>query len=419
MEIAKAKEAVIKAGKKLIEKGLIARTWGNVSCRINDRQFAITPSGKAYENLNNEEIVIVNIEDCSYEGNVEPSSEKKVHAAVYQKRSDVNFVIHTHQPYASTVSPLGTDITVSDPAAADLVGEKVISIPYALSGTERLKKNVADALASAQGKAYLMVSHGALCLGQNNEEAFKVASTLEQICAEYISRRYLELSGDITFDSQAFRNFFVKMQTGNSTCVFNSFPEKLWNSERIEKGFRLHLETSEADPFPFDSNQNINVLFNENLSDQVEDNLKTAVNIHGELYKNNPEIQAIIHTLAPDIVAVSCTGRMVHPMLDDFAQIIGENVQFVDLSKLSFASEKGMDLTSKIKGRSTVMLKGNGALCCGPSKSDAAAAVVIMDKNSKAVIASTLFSKGRPINPYEARQMRENYLKHYAKKAIN
>ena len=66
-EIEEAKKLVIEAGKKLIETGLIARTWGNVSARISDTQFVITPSGRAYETLTPDELVVVNIEDCSYE----------------------------------------------------------------------------------------------------------------------------------------------------------------------------------------------------------------------------------------------------------------------------------------------------------------------------------------------------------------
>ena len=62
MEIMQAKELVIKAGIELIESGLIARTWGNISCRISDTQFVITPSGRAYETLTPEEIVLVNID---------------------------------------------------------------------------------------------------------------------------------------------------------------------------------------------------------------------------------------------------------------------------------------------------------------------------------------------------------------------
>ena len=63
MDIMEAKLAVIEAGKKLVETGLIARTWGNVSCRISDTEFVITPSGRSYENLTPDEIVTVSIED--------------------------------------------------------------------------------------------------------------------------------------------------------------------------------------------------------------------------------------------------------------------------------------------------------------------------------------------------------------------
>ena len=71
--IQEAKEFVIKAGLELSEAGLVARTWGNISARISDHQFAITPSGRAYDTLTPDDIVIVNIEDGSYEGSVKPS----------------------------------------------------------------------------------------------------------------------------------------------------------------------------------------------------------------------------------------------------------------------------------------------------------------------------------------------------------
>ena len=99
-ELEEAKKLVVAAGKKLVESGLIARTWGNVSARISDTQFVITPSGRAYETLTPEEVVVVNIEDCSYEGDIKPSSEKGVHAAAYRHHPTVDFVIHTHQKAA-------------------------------------------------------------------------------------------------------------------------------------------------------------------------------------------------------------------------------------------------------------------------------------------------------------------------------
>ena len=110
MDILEAKELVIRAGHELLEAGLIVRTWGNISCRINDKQFVITPSGMAYDVLTPDDIVLVNIADLSYEGDVKPSSEKGIHASCYELRPDINFVIHTHQKAATIVSITGMEI---------------------------------------------------------------------------------------------------------------------------------------------------------------------------------------------------------------------------------------------------------------------------------------------------------------------
>ena len=142
MEIQKAKEQVILAGKMLIEKGLIARTWGNVSCRINQDQFVITPSGKAYESLTPDDIVLVNIKDLSYEGDVKPSSEKGIHMEVYKHLPDINFVIHTHQVNASVVSTLGVD-TVPLSSKHSAIGSCIPIAGYALPGTKSLGKTLA------------------------------------------------------------------------------------------------------------------------------------------------------------------------------------------------------------------------------------------------------------------------------------
>ncbi|MDF2673982.1 MAG: class aldolase/adducin family protein, partial [Clostridiales bacterium] len=104
MNVNAAKELVVKAGIRLVESGLIARTWGNVSCRIDEYSFVITPSGRDYLSLTADEIVTVKISDCSYSGNIKPSSEKGVHAKVYKLYSEANFVIHTHQENASVIS---------------------------------------------------------------------------------------------------------------------------------------------------------------------------------------------------------------------------------------------------------------------------------------------------------------------------
>ena len=166
--IDEAKKLIIKAGLELVEKKLIARTWGNISARISDDEFVITPSGVAYQDINENNLVVVKISDCSYTGNIKPSGEKKVHAMVYQTRPDVNFILHTHQNYATAVSVDGIHKDFAPVAS------------YALPGTKALVNNVRDVLISYKNvDTVLMARHGALIMSKNYEDAFTKAVILE------------------------------------------------------------------------------------------------------------------------------------------------------------------------------------------------------------------------------------------------
>lgn len=176
-----ARRLVIQAGLDLIEKKLIARTWGNISARISDDAFVITPSGRAYETLAPEDLVVVNIADLSYTGDVKPSSEKGIHAAAYALRPEVDFVIHTHQFYASAVCAEGEDTDIA-PCAG-----------YGLPGTGKLREAVKKAIARNQEKkAFLMARHGALVLGTSYQDAFAQADLLEAYCKGLYEARLAE-----------------------------------------------------------------------------------------------------------------------------------------------------------------------------------------------------------------------------------
>ena len=160
---AEARNLVILAARRLVDAGLTARTWGNLSARISGEQFVITPSGLGYDIMEPEDLVVVNISDLSYEGNRKPSSEKGIHADAYRLRPEVNFVIHTHQDKASVYGIRGWDLSG---LTASILGKRVPCAAYGLPGTEKLRQAVADALsANPSSQAVLMKAHGALCLG--------------------------------------------------------------------------------------------------------------------------------------------------------------------------------------------------------------------------------------------------------------
>lgn len=181
-----ARELVIKAGLELKRTGLIARTWGNISARISDTQFVITPSGRDYESLTSEDIVITNIADCSYEGHIRPSSEKWIHAAAYAQRPNVSFVIHTHQNYASALSVLGRvipNVRAYGMHAGAVLGPAIPCAEYGRNGSMELRDHVAEVLRLyPKCRSLLLRNHGAHCLGTSYDDAFEIAHVLEDVC---------------------------------------------------------------------------------------------------------------------------------------------------------------------------------------------------------------------------------------------
>ena len=175
---AEARALVIEAGHRLLENKLISRTWGNISTRISEDSFVITPSGRAYDTLRPDELVKVRTDDLSYDGEVKPSSEKGIHAYAYLLREDVSFVIHTHQFYASAICAEGESLSFA-PCAK-----------YGLPGTGKLRTNVAACIAlNPDSVSFLMEKHGALLLGASFDDAFELAEKLEDRCREQFITR--------------------------------------------------------------------------------------------------------------------------------------------------------------------------------------------------------------------------------------
>ena len=269
----KARELVLKAGLELCEAGLVARTWGNISARVSDTQYVITPSGRAYDTLTPEDIVLVNIADGSYEGDVKPSGEKGVHAAVYELCPAMNFVIHTHQNYASALSVLGREIALDgqEQTGGCLLGNALPCADYGMYATEELVNNIkAQITTHPESKAVLMKYHGALCFGKDYDEAFAVAYELEKVS----------------------KDIFAKLcEVDNADYVNQKGAEEIPSTSEGTFGIPSELQQQLA---------------------------------------SRDGIRSILLANTPYIVKMSNLGKTMEPYLDDAAQIAGVDVKCVE-----------------------------------------------------------------------------------------
>lgn len=183
MLMEKERDAIVRFGKKMLSAGLTSGTGGNLSiCDRGQGLVAISPSGIEYEEMTPADVVVADISGRTVEGIRKPSSELNFHLAAYRRRSDVEAVVHTHSPYATTMACLNWEI----PAVHYLVafsGRKVPVAPYATFGTVELAENMAAAIGDFN--AVLLANHGLVTVGGDLPTAFAAAEEIELVARIY------------------------------------------------------------------------------------------------------------------------------------------------------------------------------------------------------------------------------------------
>ena len=182
------KMEVLEIARQMDEKGLVVGTSGNVSQRFTERDgrelVAITPSGRYYDTMKAEDIVIVDMEGRRVEGELASSMETVMHLGIYKARKKVCAIVHTHAVFGSAIAVVGKEIpSLLDDQVAFLGGEIKVAA-YALPGSPELAKNAVAALGSRN--AVVLANHGTLAVGRNLREAFNNCELLEKTARIYV-----------------------------------------------------------------------------------------------------------------------------------------------------------------------------------------------------------------------------------------
>ena len=207
--INRIRDEIINGGQRLLKEGLVARTWGNISVRVDENHMLITPSGRPYETLTGEDIVLVNYHTSEYDGPIKPSSEKELHCEIYRTRKGVHAVIHTHQMNASTVAAAQREVPPILDDMTQIIGPTVRVAEYALPSTKKITKKTVKALRGRN--AALMANHGAVCVGRDLDEAFVVCQVLEKACKAFIEAEFLGGAKSINkFEAHLMHQLYIK-----------------------------------------------------------------------------------------------------------------------------------------------------------------------------------------------------------------
>jgi L-ribulose-5-phosphate 4-epimerase len=173
------RQKVWEANIALPKNRLVTATSGNASARDKDTGLVvIKPSGYDFDKLQPEHLNVVNLEGEVIEGELAPSVDTRPHLYVYRYRSDINGIIHTHSPYATSFAILGQTIPLCLTTLAMEFGTKIPVSDSATIGGEEIGKEMIKKIGACP--AILMRNHGVFTVGPTVKAALKAAIMLEE-----------------------------------------------------------------------------------------------------------------------------------------------------------------------------------------------------------------------------------------------
>ena len=181
------REQLVVHYKKVAALGLNEGSSGNLSVRFGDGML-ISPNGANEESIAVDTIVETSL-DGDYQGGRLPSSEWRMHAAIYKKHADAGAVVHTHSDYCVAVASHEQPLPGFHYLVGVFGGDDVPCVPYSTFGRQKLADDASEAV--TERTACLLGNHGMIARGPNLKRAVNQAHRLEIMCRQYVLARQL------------------------------------------------------------------------------------------------------------------------------------------------------------------------------------------------------------------------------------
>jgi 3-dehydro-4-phosphotetronate decarboxylase len=177
----RCREAMAAYGRALFARGYGCGTSGNLSARLDDGRYLMSPTNVSLGSLTPEELCLMDAAGAPVAG-PPPTKEAWLHMAMYRARPSDRAIVHLHSTYAVALS-CRSDVPDDDmlppltPYVVMRVGT-VVRAPYGRPGDATLAPTI-EALA-ARHRALLLANHGPIVAAPDLDSAWAAAEELEE-----------------------------------------------------------------------------------------------------------------------------------------------------------------------------------------------------------------------------------------------
>ncbi len=163
-----ARAAIVAAGRRLYERRILASIEGNMSVRLEGDHIVATPSGINKGLMQPADMVVTDLEG-NPEGGGKPSSEMRMHLAIYKVRADLKAIVHAHPTVATGYAVAGRQLPPAVLAEIVTTLGCIPIAPYGTPSTDELAEAVVGPIRNYD--ALLLANHGALTAGDSLDQA--------------------------------------------------------------------------------------------------------------------------------------------------------------------------------------------------------------------------------------------------------
>ncbi len=190
MQEQEARLQIVEAGKRLRDRFFVAANDGNISVRLAENQILITPTNVNKGDVTVDSILKIDMQGGVISGSMKPSSETKMHLAVYKARPDVTAIVHAHPPAATGFAAchIRLDADIILPEVVFGLG-KVGFAEYGTPTTQEIPNAVEKEIPDCD--AMLLSNHGALTVGTDVMHAYYRMEVLEMYARVRLVTRIL------------------------------------------------------------------------------------------------------------------------------------------------------------------------------------------------------------------------------------
>ncbi len=418
------RDQIVHIMNRIYNNGMTTLSGGNLSIRDENGDIWITPAGIDKGKLQPADIMCIK-KDGSVVGKNKVSSEYPFHRLIYEKRADLNAIVHAHSPalvsFSITRQIPDTNII---PQAKRICG-RVGYAPYALPGSEKLGENIASTFSEGYN-VVLLENHGVAAGGKDLLNAFHRLETLE-FCARTIIQA--KSIGNISTLSEEQITFFDhrEYKLPETEILIHSSRERELRKEIIDIVQRacdrfLMISTEGVVSARVDENSFLitptgmgrrsfelqDIVLIRNGQREKGKNPSRSVLLHSNIYKENKDINCIISSQAPNATAYAIADNKLDTRTIPESHVILRDIQIIPYGKQYKEPEKIAEIIST--KNPVLLIQNDCILVVGSSILETFDRLEVADFTARSLIDSRSIGNLVPIGENEVNELKIHFL---------